>query len=167
MKHLAQFFAVLTAASALSLATKAQVNCLLDLNSVTLPADADAKVHAKLIVEIAPSWHIASITQQSGGPFPTEIAIPSGQPFRLAGKIIGPKAHKKNNPAFGMDVEMHTGTVIFTLPLVATTDIQPGTKLTVEITYQACNGETCLLQKTEKVTASIKPNAAQEESKKP
>lgn len=167
MKHLAQFFAVLTAASALALATQAQVNCLLDLNSVTLPADADVKVHAKLIVEIAPSWHIASITQQLGGPFPTEIVIPSGQPFRLAGKIIGPKAYKKNNPAFGMDVEMHTGTVIFTLPLVATTDIQPGTKLTVEITYQACNGETCLQQKTEKVTASIKPKAAQEESKKP
>ncbi|MBX3748744.1 MAG: hypothetical protein KF897_01495 [Opitutaceae bacterium] len=56
-------------------------------------------------------------------------------------------------------METYEGTVIFTLPLLATEEASEdkarARPLTVEITYQACTDETCLLPKTERVSTEM------------
>lgn len=115
---------------------------------------------ARLVVVIEPGWHISSLTQPDGGPVRTTIEIPADQPYRLAGPIKAPEPHKEHSAAFDLEVQSHEGTVEFLLPLKknpAAKNAGP-TKLTVELTYQACTDETCLLPKTDKVTASAEPS---------
>jgi len=139
-----------------TLGLQAQVRCTL----VAGPVGADGKLSAKLTVAIEPGWHIASLTQADGGPVRTEIGLAEGQPFKLAGPIQGPKPRVEPSEAFGIDVETYEGTVVFTLPLLATEevseDIAKARPLTVEITYQACTDETCLLPKTERIAAQVR-----------
>ena len=137
----------------------AQVRSTLAADAVAGPVKAGEKLSARLTVAIEPGWHIASITQADGGPVRTEIALADKQPFKLAGPIQGPKPRVEHSEAFGSDVETHEGTVVFTLPLVATEDLSPDVlkarPLAVEITYQACTEETCLLTKTERISCEI------------
>jgi suppressor for copper-sensitivity B len=139
-----------------SLGLQAQVRCTL----VAGPVGADWKLSAKLTVAIEPGWHIASLTQPDGGPVRTEIALAEGQPFKLAGPIQGPKPRVEPSEAFGIDVETYEGTLVFTLPLVVTEEVSEdktrARPLTVEITYQACTDETCLLPKTERIPAQVR-----------
>ena len=130
---------------------QAQVRCALAAG----PVGADGKLSAKLTVEIDPGWHISSLTQPDGGPTRTEIGLAKDQPFKLAGPITGPKPHVEPSAAFGVDVETHEGLVEFVLPLVATQAVPAGTKLTVEITYQACTDENCMLPETRQATATL------------
>lgn len=136
-------------------AVHAQVQCSLSATAPSVIRSSGDRLTGKVSIEILPGWHISSLTQPDGGPLATEITLRPGQPFRLAGKIIGEKPKIQRSEAFDMDVEYYTGTVTFTLPLIVTNDIKPDTKLTVEITYQACNDETCLLPKTEVVSCII------------
>ncbi len=138
-----------------TLGLQAQVRCTL----VAGPVAADGKLSARLTVAIEPGWHIASLTQPDGGPVRTEIALADQQPFKLADPIKGPKPRVEHSEAFGIEVETYEGTVVFTLPLLATEevseDIAKARPLTVEITYQACTDETCLLPKTERISCDI------------
>jgi len=139
-----------------TLGLQAQVRCTLAAG----PAGADGKLSAKLTVAIEPGWHIASLTQPDGGPVRTEIALAEGQSFKLAGPIQGPKPRVEHSEAFGIDVETYEGTVVFTLPLAVTEagkrEDAKARRLTVEITYQACTDETCLLPKTERIAAQVR-----------
>lgn len=112
-----------------------------------------------------PGWHISSLTQPEGGPVPTAIGIPPQQPFRLAGPIKAPEPHKEQSAAFGLEVQLHEGKVEFLLPLEATAAIPPESKLAVEVTYQACTDETCLLTRTDTVTAVMPAGAVKQAEK--
>lgn len=146
--------------SLLVLGLHAQVRCSLATEAaLSLPLKSGDKLMGKFMVGIDPGWHISSLTQPDGGPVRTEITLAEKQPFKFAGPIIGPKPHVEHSDAFDSNVETYTGTVVFTIPLVATEDV-PFDKLrarplVVEITYQACNEETCLLPRTEKVSCII------------
>lgn len=138
---------------------QAQVRVFIGLDTLAKRLATGDKLVAQLELQIDPGWHIASLTQPDGGPLRTEITLPAGQPFKLAGPITGPKPHVERSAAFGVNVETHEGAVTFTLPLEVTAAISAATKLTVEIAYQACNAETCNLPQTDKVSVEIKPAA--------
>ena len=143
------FLAVLLAATA-----AAQVRTSLSLD----PGSATKQPTARLTVVIDPDWHISSLTQPEGGPLRTTIAIPPDQPYRLAGKISGPPPHTEHSAEFDLEVQTYEGRVEFVLPLEKNPRAKspPTTKLTVEIRYQACNGETCRLPETERIAAQFR-----------
>ena len=133
-----------------------QVQSNLSIEKPSAGLKSGEKFTARFTIEIDPGWHIASLTQADGGPVRTEITLPPGQPFKFSGPITGPKPHIEHSEAFGINVETHEGTVVFSIPLKATAEIPVGTKLTVEFTYQACSGETCLVPTSYKVTTVIR-----------
>jgi len=113
------------------------------------------KIVARLTFIIEAGWHIASLKRSDVGPMATEIQMSDSQPFKLIGSIVAPRPQKEYNSAFDADIEYYANSVIFKLPVVATQDIEPGTKLSLQVRYQACSREQCLLPKSEDVTAAI------------
>lgn len=137
------FLALLLSATAV-----AQVRTALSFD----PGSAAKPPSARLTVVIDPDWHISSLTQPEGGPLRTTIAIPPNQPYRLAGKISGPPPHSEHSDVYDLEVQTYEGTVEFVLPLEKNPESKglPATEFAVEITYQACCGETCRLPETER-----------------
>ena len=140
----------------LAVTAAAQVRTSLSLD----PGSEKQPAIARLTLVIEPGWHISSLTQPDGGPLRTVIGVPKDQRYRLAGKISGPPPHTEHSPVFDLEVQTYDGRVAFVLPLEKNPDAKKSssTGLTVEITYQACRGETCLLPQTDRITAqSPKP----------
>ena len=135
-----------------------QVKASLEVSVSRQFLESGDKVIAQLSVDIAPKWHIASITQPDGGPVRTAITLAAGQPFILAGPITGPKPKIEHSEAFGINVETHEGTITFMLPLEATARTPVGIKVAVEFSYQACTDENCMLPKTDTVSTILKPS---------
>lgn len=153
-----QFLLLLCGASLAVAATiHAQVKASLDVSVSRQFLEPGDKVIAQLSVDIAPKWHIASITQPDGGPVRTAITLAAGQPFKLAGPITGPKPRIEHSEAFGINVETHEGTITFMLPLEATAKTPVGAKVVVEFSYQACTEQNCRLPTTDKVSTILKP----------
>lgn len=148
-------FTLVAVSFAITTAAHAQVQATLATEPTQTPLSAGAKFAAQLTVAIDPGWHIASLTQPDGGPMRSEISLAPKQFFKLAGPITGPKPRFEHSDAFGINVETHEGTVVFTLPLEATNDVPPGTILAVDFTYQACSDENCALPATDRLTAVI------------
>jgi hypothetical protein len=67
------------------------------------------KFAAQVIAQIQGGWHIYSITQGAGGPIPTRITVPEGQPFKLAGGVSGPHPHVAMDPNFKINTETYEG----------------------------------------------------------
>jgi thiol:disulfide interchange protein DsbD len=152
------FFLLL--AGILSVRVLAQAEAALAAQADAPVLSAGTKVTAKLRVRMDPGWHISSLTTPDGGPVRTVIALTSGTPFKLAGKIQAPEPIKRHSEAFGVDVETYEGEVEFTLPLEATAAVKPDTPAAVEITYQVCSEENCLLPRTDKLKATVSVKAA-------
>src|SRR5688500_4835313 len=70
---------------------------------------AGSTVQVKLTAKIEDGWHIYSVTQPAGGPFPTKITVPTGQAFTVSGAIKSTTPEVKFDESFGMDVEYHEG----------------------------------------------------------
>lgn len=150
MRHLAFCLLILSFASTAA----AQVRTSLSLD----PGQGNRPASARLTVVIDPDWHIASLTQPDGGPLRTTIKVPDGQPFRLAGKISAPPPHTEHSDVFDLEVQTYEGTVEFLLPLEKNPESRgrPVLDFTVEISYQACRGETCRLPQTERTTVRLR-----------
>jgi hypothetical protein len=115
----------------------------------TLKAGSTTTV--KITAQIAPDWYIYSMKPSKNGPIATNIRVPEGQGFKLAGRISGPRPTVKFDPSFGINVETYTGTVVFSVPIRATSVSPSGLRLKTSV--QACNGQICLSPKT--VTLSL------------
>ena len=148
-------FAIVLMLTAVAVAC-GQVHSNLSIEKSSVGLKPGEKVTARLTMEIAPGWHIASLTQPDGGPVRTELALAEKQPFKLAGPVTGPKPHVEHSETFGINVETYEGTVVFSIPLEATASIPPGTKLTVDFSYQACSEENCMMPTTDRATAAIR-----------
>jgi thiol:disulfide interchange protein DsbD len=109
-----------------------------------------------LTATIDSGWHIYSLTQGPGGPFPTRIAVASGQPFALDGKVEAPKPAVAHDPNFGIDVETYERSAAFAVPIKVDTTATNG-KHTIQLStrYEACNAMMCLPPKTVKFTVPV------------
>ena len=122
-------------------------------NRAIKPGD---KVSVQLTAQIAPGWHLYSITQGAGGPIPTRLTLPEGQPFKLAGSISGPRPRVEMDPNFNINTETYEGSATFSVPVTVAADAPAGAQ-TVQINarFQACNDSTCLPPRTVKLTAPV------------
>jgi DsbC/DsbD-like thiol-disulfide interchange protein len=114
------------------------------------------KVNVELTAAIEPGWHIYSITQAPGGPYPTRITMPVGQPFKLAGTILGPEPEMKFDEGFGIMTEIHHRAAKFILPVQVGANAAGGpTKLQVDVRFVVCDARRCLPPKTMHVSVPI------------
>jgi thiol:disulfide interchange protein DsbD len=98
-------------------------------------------------VNIAPGWHIYSVTQPKGGPIRTAIKLAPSQGCALAGSFqpnVEP-TREKSDVFKGITVETHTGKVTWYAPLSLEPRVDPKT-LAIEgtITVQPCDAKSCL-----------------------
>jgi thiol:disulfide interchange protein len=132
------------------------------------------KFSAQVTAQIQDGWHLYSLTQGAGGPIPTRITVPDGQPFKLAGNVRGPRPHVAMDPNFEIDTETHEGSATFNVPVVVAADVPAGVQaLNVNVRYQACNDKLCLPPRTVKLSVPVTlvalnvvpPTSAQSEAK--
>lgn len=105
---------------------------------------------------IAPNWHIYSLTQPKGGPKPSTLTVEESAEFKLTGRFAPdrePAIH--HDDVFpGIDMEEHTGTVVFSAPLELAEGVDP-TQLALTILYkgQVCEMMSGCIPLTEKIAA--------------
>lgn len=125
--------------------------------SISAPAaksavTAGGKVAVTVSATIARGWHLYSLKKLDGGPIPTTIALPPGQPFQLAGAIEAMPPLSKFDETFQMDIESYEEVAEFTLPVVAAKDAKPGAAtLLVNARFQVCDEKQCLPPRTLKI----------------
>lgn len=107
------------------------------------PVDARHGESARILVKatIADGWWVYGM-QVSGGPRPVAITLTPGSALTAQGPAIEPKPHTKFDPNFKMQVEYHTGTAVFSLPVKVVAPAGPA-KAKVNIAWQVCNNQTC------------------------
>jgi len=121
--------------------------------SALTPGD---KFTAQVTAQIQGGWHLYSLTQGAGGPIPTRITVPDGQPFKLAGTVSGPRPHLAMDPNFEINTETHEGSATFSVPIVVTAEVPSGTQsLNISVRYQACNDKNCLPPRTAKLSVPV------------
>jgi thiol-disulfide isomerase/thioredoxin len=144
----------------LSVAASAQ-----DLNPITLslktslpskPLKPGDTFEVHTTAKIQAGWHLYSLRKIEGGPIPTRITVPEGQPFELGGEIKSPDSLTDRDPNFGVDVEFFEEEATFTLPIKVKADALAGKRETeIRVRYQTCNDKVCLPPKVVKLTSPI------------
>ena len=110
----------------------------------------------QLTARIEDGWHLYSTDQAEGGPTPTRIVIPDGQPFEQAGKLESPEPKTIMDPNFNLMTEYYEGEATFTIPVKVGPSAVPGkAEVKVNVSFQTCNDELCLPPKTVKLSAEI------------
>lgn len=124
--------------------------------SVSTPAAKSAvkpggRLAVTVTAAIAPGWHLYSLKRLEGGPVATAIALPEGQPFRLAGAIDASAPLAKYDETFEMDVESYEGSAEFVLPVEVARGANGGVTLQVNARFQVCDDRQCLPPRTVKL----------------
>lgn len=120
------------------------------------PVKRGAQVEVVLEAAIADGWHLYSLKKLEGGPIPTSITVPLGQPFLLAGPVAASPAARKFDETFGMEVETYSDSATFRLPLEVQKDAPAGPALlTLNARFQACDDKQCLPPRTVKVELPV------------
>ena len=113
------------------------------------PAAAGATLKLRVQAEITEGWHLYSLVPLEGGPIPTKIWLPEGQPFTHVGAVDAPPPRVVHDPNFDMQVGYYDGDPVFTLRVKTAPDAPQGKHtLKVNARYQACNDNLCLPPKT-------------------
>jgi suppressor for copper-sensitivity B len=124
----------------------------------TAPAEGKpAMLH--VTAEMAPNWHIYSITQAAGGPIRSRIKLAEPKAYKLTGEFKPsdqPVVHEYKNIWPDLKVEEHEGMITWSAPI----EIAPGTNLSsLEINgslyAQACAKE-CVPPTDYKFVAKLK-----------
>jgi thiol:disulfide interchange protein DsbD len=117
---------------------------------------AGGKITLGLTATIEEGWHLYSIKLEPGGPVPTSITIPDGQPFSLAGDIAEPLPASSFDGNFSKILEYHENKAVFTIPMKAAASAAAGKQTArVSISYQTCNDRLCLPPRQVAVTADV------------
>lgn len=125
-------------------------------SSSTAPVAPGATTTIDLKAEIDQGWHVYSISQGPGGPIPTRIVLPPGQPFELVGTVRGPAPSTRFDSNFGIKVETYDDQATFGLIVRVAADARPGTDtLTIKARFQTCNASLCLPPRTETILAPV------------
>ena len=138
-------FAVLVAA-----ATVAAAQPLKPVKWTILKAPATAAAGETVTIELAAQiergWHLYAIHQPSDGPIPMEVSVGPASRFKLdASKVTEPAPEKIQDENFGVETHLHSGNVVFRLPVTIVANTAPGQQeLEVSARFQACSDKVCL-----------------------
>jgi DsbC/DsbD-like thiol-disulfide interchange protein len=117
---------------------------------------AGSVVPVKLTAKIEDGWYIYSVNQGPGGPMPTKVSLPTGQPFTLSGKLQSSTPEKKFDENFGIDVLYHETQATITVPVKIEKTAKTGVNdVLVNARYQVCNASICLPARTEKLKLAL------------
>jgi thiol:disulfide interchange protein DsbD len=106
--------------------------------------------------DIAKGWHIYSLTQKPGGPFPLRIQLVDAADVGVRGGIQGPEPVTKFDKNFGIETELYRGKPRFTIPLgVPVGSLTGKRELHVSARYQACSDALCHPPRTEKLAVTL------------
>jgi len=103
---------------------------------------------ARLFVtaQIAPGWHIYSLTQPAGGPLPTRIQVDSAPGLQTVGRFQAavPPQIKRDEAFDDLPIEIHEGTVTWFAPIEFAPGADPARlRITGKVSVQACDPTTC------------------------
>ncbi|MEM6798413.1 MAG: thioredoxin family protein [Planctomycetota bacterium] len=106
-----------------------------DGDPVTVTAQftaATAERPAVLMVtaEIAPRWHVYSMTQPAGGPLRTEIKLTPSDQYRVAGSFAAYPEHESHIDQLawvGLEIQEHAEQVTWYLPIELSEGVDPAT----------------------------------------
>ena len=112
---------------------------------------ADETFRAVLKAEIEAGWHLYSIEQPTGGPFPTKVTVAENTPFKIEGKIQTPEPITKLDPNFNVETKFFDERAEFALPIKTNAETNADA-LAVNVRFQVCNDTLCLPPKTVKVS---------------
>jgi len=128
------------------------------LEAAFVPAAGKLPPRLLLTAQIDKKWHVYSVTQGKGGPYPTKIKLDENPAYKLAGDFTAipkPDAHKE--AIFdNLVVETHEGRVTWWVPLEMAAGFDPAkTPVAGKLTYQACNDQNCLPPTAVKFSAKV------------
>ena len=110
-----------------------------------------------LQADIAKGWHLYSLSQKPGGPFPLRIELLGAADVVVRGIIKAPQPDRAFDKNFGIETETYSGSPQFIVPVGV-----PGRSLTgnrrfqVAARYQVCSETLCLPPRTDKVDVSLR-----------
>ncbi|HEY2839452.1 MAG TPA: protein-disulfide reductase DsbD domain-containing protein [Pirellulales bacterium] len=158
-------WAILSAGRSISAAAPADDKAPVKIEAAFVPASGKLPARLILTAEIEKKWHVYSITQGKGGPYPTKIKLDENAAYKLAGDFTAvPKADAHKEAIFNdLLVETHEGKVTWWVPVEVSADFDPAkTPIAGKLTYQACNDENCLPPTPVKFTTKVIDAAAAE-----
>ncbi len=113
------------------------------------PDKKDANVlHLYVRGEIARGWHIYGMESSPDVPYPTSFVVKA--PSLKLGKSAASEASLEYDGTVGKELPLFTDEVIFRTPITLRKDKRPS-DVTIEISYQACDGQKCLRPTTDVV----------------
>lgn len=183
------WLAALLAAPLLAAAWAAPASAQLDLNSLQVERSGRVAATAKAVVvqadivpaadgqgyalkvkaEIAPGYHIYSLTQPAGGPIASRITLDKSDEFKLDGEFK-PSVEPQVYPEAAFDnlmVESHEGELAWSAPIQLASGVDPA-KLVIKgsLGYQACDASSCLPPSSVKFAATLGSDSAATTSSK-
>ena len=100
-----------------------------------------------ITAEIAPGWHVYSLTQPPGGPTKTKIELNDSTQFKLIGQFRSqpePTERVDDQAWVGLTIEEHEGQVTWYAPIELTAGVDPASlAITGKVRMLACK-ESCI-----------------------
>jgi len=110
-----------------------------------------------LQVEIAKGWHVYSMTQKPGGPIPLQLELIGAADVLVRGVINAPKPERTFDKNFGIETELYSGSVRFTIPVGVRGGSLTGIRrFQIGARYQVCSDKVCLPPRTDKLDVAIR-----------
>jgi DsbC/DsbD-like thiol-disulfide interchange protein len=106
--------------------------------------------------EIAPGWHIYSLSQKPGGPIPLTLKLAAAADVEVHGSIKAPRPERIFDKNFGIETELYSGKPRFTLNVGVPRNSPKGIrKFQLAARYQVCSDKLCLPARTEKMEVAL------------
>jgi thiol:disulfide interchange protein len=124
-----------------------QFNDPVTLSAQFTAPTADRPAVLMITADIAPGWHVYSLTQPPGGPTKTKIQLTPSPEYQLAGQFrsLPEPAQRVDNEAWvGLTIEEHDGQVTWYAPLEIAEGADPASlTITGQVRMLACK-ESCI-----------------------
>lgn len=113
-----------------------------------------------LQADIAKGWHIYSLTQKPGGPFPLRLELLGAADIVIRGVIKAPQPQRAFDKNFGIETELYSGNPRFTIPVGVPGRSATGVrKFQVSARFQVCSETLCLPPRTDRMDAALRITA--------
>jgi thiol:disulfide interchange protein/DsbC/DsbD-like thiol-disulfide interchange protein len=124
-----------------------QFNDPVTLSAQFTAATADRPAVLMITADIAPGWHVYSLTQPPGGPTRTKIELTPSPEYQLAGEFRAlpePTQRVDTETWVGLTIEEHEGLVTWYAPLELAEGVDPASlTITGQVRTLACK-ESCI-----------------------
>lgn len=135
-----------------TLSAKSQIYAPVKWSYATrLSAKTTATVFIKATIDNG--WHIYALNLPEGGPKKTSIRFAPSKDYKLISKTVEPKAIRKYDESFHMNVDYHEKSVVFQQKI----NISSGqTVVKGSVSFMSCDAKRCLPEETVNFSIPVK-----------